>query len=579
MTRFFSISRIIAVIEAARTSDRWLLRALLTITVIALVWFVLAVNQFVSVPGVSAGGTFSEGILGTPRFANPVLALTRADQDVTTLVYSGLMKIAPNGTLVPDIAESIIVSEDGTTYTIKLRSDVFFHDGVQLTANDVLFTIGLAQNPDLKSPFRGNWNEVIVEVVDTQSLLVSLSEPYAPFIENFTLGILPAHIWRSVPIEQVPFSEFNTTPIGSGPYMVDEAAFSRSGTVESYTLLSAPEHYQAPLIDEIILQFFTTEVEIIEALEKGDIDATSYISGEQLAAVNTERFNVINTPLPRTFGLFFNQNRSVPLRDAAVRQALELVLDREKIIAIALNGSGVPSPESIRTTTSEVESEDLILSSTTTQTEHQEAARSILENADWTQTEIGTWEKEVDDSTIALTVTIRTANNPTLEATLNVITDAWKSLGVTVLTEQYEQTDLVQSVIRPRDFSILLFGLDVSRSRDLFPFWHSSQQNDPGLNITQYANLTVDDYLETARVSQDETERTEATNSALAVIKEERPAIFLFQPTNVYVVDQKIQTTGMERIGRPADRFNNIALWNTSTSDLWPFFQRDQNDN
>jgi ABC-type transport system substrate-binding protein len=137
----------------------------------------------------------------------------------------------------------------------------------------------------------------------------------------------------------------------------------------------------------------------------------------------------------------------------------------------------------------------------------------------------------------------------------------------------------VQSVIRPRDFSILLFGLDVSRSRDLFPFWHSSQQNDPGLNITQYANLTVDDYLETARVSQDDTERTEATNSALAVIKEERPAIFLFQPTNVYVVDQKIQTTGMERIGRPADRFNNIALWNTSTSDLWPFFQRDQNDN
>lgn len=573
MTRFFSISRIISIIETARTSDRWLLRVLLAITMIALVGFALAINQLMSVPGVSAGGSFTEGILGTPRFANPVLAITRADQDVTTLVYSGLMKIAPDGTLVPDVAESIVVSDDGTTYTIVLRTDVQFHDGVQLTANDVLFTIGLAQNADLKSPFRGNWNDVVVEAVDQETLLISLSEPYAPFIENFTIGILPAHIWRTIPIAQVPFSEYNTTPIGSGPYMVKSAAFSSSGTVDSYSLTAAPDHYQNPLIAEITLKFFGTELALGEALTQGTIDATSYIPPEQLGTIDPEVFTTINTPLPRTFGLFFNQNRSVALRDSAVREALELVLDRQAIIDQAISGSGIPSLESVVSSTSAVQSTDVASTSNLTDTQRLEAARSILEDADWSLTSVGTWEKEIDDSAIDLTVTIRTANNPTLEATLEAVTAAWRELGVTVLTEQYEQTDLIQSVIRPRDFSVLLFGLDVSRSRDLFPFWHSSQQNDPGLNITQYANLTVDDYLETARVSQNEPDRLAAIDSALTVIRTERPAIFLFQPTNVYVVNRSIQTAPMQQMGRPADRFSNIAIWNTSTSDLWPFFQ------
>jgi len=573
MNRFFSVTNIISVIENAKTSDRWFLRILLTITVVAFVWVLLAVNQIVSIPGVSAGGDLTEGILGTPRFANPVLALTRADQDVTALVYSGLMKIAPDGSLVPDIAESVVVSEDGTTYTINLRNDVFFHDGIQLTANDVLFTIGLAQNADLKSPLRGNWNEVIVEVVDDQTLLVSLTEPYAPFIENFTLGILPAHIWRTVPIEQVPFSEFNTTPIGSGPYMVDRAEFSRSGTVQAYNLTAVPSHYQAPLIETITLQFFASETEIISALQAGDIDATAYIPAELLSDVDTERFTTISTPLPRTFGLFFNQNRSVALRDAAVRQALEMVLDRQAIIDDALSGSGIPSRHSTLGTTTAVESDQVNISDTEITEQRFNDARSVLENADWIQTELGTWEKEIDDSEVQLTVTIRTTNNPTLEATLEAVVASWRELGVTVLTEQYEQTDLVQSVIRPRDFAVLLFGLDMSRSRDMFPFWHSSQQNDPGLNITQYANLTVDDYLETARVSQDNEERTQAIDSAMTIIANERPAIFLFQPAHVYIISPSIRTAPMNLIGRPSDRFSNIAVWNTDTRALWPFFR------
>lgn len=574
MKRFFSFSRIISVIETAKTSDRWLLRALFFTVVGLLVWFLLTLNQVVSIPGVTAGGTFTEAILGTPRFANPALALTRADQDITALIYSGLMKIAPTGELVPDIADSVTVSDDGLTYTVTLRDNVIFHDGKPLTSADVLFTIELIKNADLKSPFRGNWNEVIVEASDEHTLLISLPEPYAPFIENFTLGILPAHIWSSIPIEQVPFSEYNTTPVGSGPYLVEKATFSRSGTVESYLLAASVEQYNSPLIETVTIDFFETEAALAAAFIAGDIDATTHLSPDLLTSIDEEEYQVINTALPRTFGLFFNQNRSTVLRDAAVREALDLMIDRQLVVDTVLAGNGFPSQTPITSVKAVVESKDAEKPEPES-LDRLSAARSILENADWTQSANGGWEKEIDDAEVPLRVTIRTANNPTLEATLEVVTAAWKELGVSVETEQYEQNDLVQSVIRPRDFGVLLFGLDVSRSQDLFPFWHSSQQNDPGLNIAQYANLTVDDYLETARTSQVLDERVQATAAAVKIIEAERPALFLFQPANTYVIKRSLKVTAMDNLGRPSDRFSNISSWHTSTNELWPFFREE----
>jgi ABC-type transport system substrate-binding protein len=200
-------------------------------------------------------------------------------------------------------------------------------------------------------------------------------------------------------------------------------------------------------------------------------------------------------------------------------------------------------------------------------------ARSILEAADWVQTEQGFWEKEVDDAIIPLDVVVRTANTPELDAVLQEITATWRKLGVAVETEQYEQTDLVQSVIRPREFSILLFGIDMSRSQDLYPFWHSSQQNDPGLNIAQYTNISVDELLETARVSQDSAARLAAQTAASEIITAERPAIFLFQPSGLYVTQNDLNTTPIQNVGRDSDRFSSIASWHTDTTSLWPFFR------
>ena len=334
--------RFIGLIEDTPMSDRLVLRLAFFAALGFGIWLVLSISNSHTSLSAVRGGMITEGIIGTPRFANPALALTRADQDVTALVYSGLMKIGADGTLVNDVAESIEVSEDGLVYTIKLRRDVKFHDDTPLTARDVVYTIGLFQDPDLKSPLRGNWTDVYVGEVNEYELTIGLEEAYAPFIENFTFGIMPAHAWSSLPIEQLPFSQLNTEPVGSGPFKIVDADRDTSGLISHYTMAAFRENGHNANIDTLELSFFQNAEDLSLAISENLIDTTAYVPASEVAQYLDEGYDLQEVPLPRAFGIFFNQNRSTALRDASARTALETALDREQLIDIALHGYGVP---------------------------------------------------------------------------------------------------------------------------------------------------------------------------------------------------------------------------------------------
>ena len=130
------------------------------------------------------GGIYTEGIVGTPRFANPLLAVSGPDRDLTAVVYAGLMKRNATNELVPELAQEYSVSTDGTVYTFTLKDGLTFHDGTPLTADDVVYTIKQAANPAVRSPLYANWEGVKVEAKDARTVSFTLPEPYAPFIEN-----------------------------------------------------------------------------------------------------------------------------------------------------------------------------------------------------------------------------------------------------------------------------------------------------------------------------------------------------------------------------------------------------------
>ena len=562
--RFSLFNRFFEYLDRRSVSERFIFSLAVLVTLVAGGWLLWQYNTDNQVLVPASGGTLHEGIVGTPRFVNPVLAITRADQDLAELIYRGLFTVSLEGTVVPDLAESLTISEDGLTYNIVLKQNQRFHDDTVLTAADVEYTIGLIQNPEIKSPLRGNWNDATIEVIDDYEFNIMLEEAYVPFIENLTVGILPKHLWNELSADEFPFSQYNTEPIGSDSYQIQAVTYTDAGLIDSYQLVPFIHSDHAPAIAVVEIHFFESEMAIAEALRDGAITHTGALDNETVATLQTEAIGVTvyEQPLPRVFAGFINQNRSTVLRDDAVRAALQAAIDREDLITNVLSGYGNPVTSAIPY--------DFYQPTSTAATNTPPAA-DILSAGGWERNDAGIWEKEIDDEVIPLAFTITTANTALFEETANYLATAWQTLGADVSVALFEQSDLVQSVIRPRDYHMLLFGTDVGRAVDLYPFWHSSQREDPGLNVSLYTNISADPALDTYRTTTDQTEKNTLLNTFITELETDNPAIFLFSPTFTYVTTADNALQIPNRINHPSERFSQIHTWYLAAESLWPF--------
>lgn len=570
---FISFDRFFSFNDSLKPSDRLIFQLVLfTFLISALcALFLFSKSFLVNVP--VSGGVLIEGSIGSPRFINPVLAMTRADYDLVALTHSGLMRLSPDGTLVNDLAESVTVSEDGKVYNIILKKDRVWHDGTPVTAEDVVFTIGLIQNPDLKSPIRGNWSGVVVELINKHEVNFVLENPYSPFKENLTVGILPKHVWDTLSEEEFPFSHRNIEPIGSGPYEVFAVKRTPAGLISEYDLRLAEDYEDQANIKRVIIRYYQNEDSVLNALNNGEINATAVLNEKHLSSIDRSQFNFTSEPLPRIFSIFYNQNRSVVLRDKAVRDALDISIDRTELVKRAVDGYGRPTDTPIPPEWVILEETEPAPEFNTTE-ERLTAARDILRAAGWRQNTNGRWEKTIDEVVTPLTFTVKSANGLLFERMASYLTETWQALGIDVTVELYEQSDLVQTIIRPRDYHSLLFGIDVGRSLDLYPFWHSSGREDPGLNVALYANISADRLVSNIRTATSTEARDSLINQLVKEIETEHPATFLFTPSFEYVTRSNIHVTDMKKIQRPSERLLNVTSWHMNQSGVWPIFTK-----
>lgn len=555
-----------------KASDAFIIKiALLTCGIFLLATLALLSTQY-SVQTPTSGGTFREGIVGTTRFVNPVLAVTRADKDLTTLLYDGLVKLGTDGTIVPSIAESVTVSDDGLTYNVILKQGITFHDEIPLTARDVAFTFTRIQDPLLNSPLRASFDGVSIEEIGEYELNFILPEAYTPFIENLTFGILPEHIWKDAGTEEFPFSQYNSEPVGSGPYRIEKIVRNTSGIPETYILkANNAYHIVTPKIETIELHFFPTEEKLLEAFRAGIIEGVAGINPKRIAELGLDEtlYHLERIPLPRTFALFINQNKSPALRDTSARKALSASINRSELITATLGGYGnpltSPIPPGFGIMTQTESSEDA---------GDVEMARDILRNGGWKiNAETQIWEKTIDGTLTPLQFSITTANSSTFNNTAEFLRNQWVALGADVSVKQFEQSDLTQAIIRPRDYETLLFGTQLGRSLDFYSFWHSSQRNDPGLNVSLYANITTDSILSEMRRKLEPEERQEVLMKFAEELNKETPAIFLYAPELLYIFPNRIVGATFTGVGEPQERFSNVYDWYIQTESIWPIFK------
>ncbi len=325
--------------------ERMLLRGALMLLIIGVCWLGASLVRGYRIEVPARGGSYVEAIVGSPELINPLFAsLNDADRDIVRLVYSGLMRFNKAGNLVPDLAANVQISEDSTVYTFELRKDVVWHDGEMFTAKDVLFTFDMIQNESVGSPLYLTFQNIAVETIDDYTVQFTLNEPFAPFLQSLTVGILPEHVWATIEPERFSLAQRNLQPVGTGPFQFSRFTKSTTGSIFEYELRRFERYYrELAYIGTVTFRYFPVyegDAGAIRALRGQSVDALHFVPSDLREQVTRKHITLHTLQLPQYTALFFNPVRKSALQDSTVREAFALALDKERIVREVLRGEG-----------------------------------------------------------------------------------------------------------------------------------------------------------------------------------------------------------------------------------------------
>ena len=559
---------ILSIIKSFSATEKVIFSILAFILFISMIVLATRVNIYFLVAVPTQGGQLDEGVIGLPRLINPVLAFSDVDKDITNLVYAGLMKYDSRGNLLPDLAQSYTVSPDGLTYTFTLKDNTYFNDGSRVTADDVVFTIQKIQDQNLKSPRRADWTSIAVTKLNDTQVQFTLKQPYAPFLGNTTVGILPKHIWGNVSTDEFIFSQYNIQPIGAGPYQFSAITRDSGGIPTSISLVPFPRYQNnEAFISTIVIHFFQDDKKAMEAITNSTVQSLSTVDPADVQTIiaGSNHTKILTSTLPRIFAVFFNQNQNPVLANGEVRKALNMATDRNSIVKNVLHGYGksIDSPIPL----------SFIPDATpATSTIDIAGAQALLKKAGWVLNAQNIFEKKMKTGTTTLAFSISTADSPDLVRTANMLKDEWTQLGADVDIRIFEAGDLTQNIINTRKYDALLFGESVGRDIDLYAYWHSSARVAPGLNISMYVNSQADKLLEDARSASSTQNRLADYAAFDDIIQTDSPAVFLYSPDFIYAVPDNVKRLELGQVSQPSDRWNDVSKWYIDTDNIWNIF-------
>ncbi len=608
----------------------------------------------------ASGGTYIEGVVGSPLFINPLYsAVSDVDRDLTELIFSGLMKYDSSGVIQLDLAKNYNIFENGKIYEFHLKKDILWEDSEPLTVDDIIFTIETIKNSEAGSPLRPMWLGVETIKISDFVLRFTLKNPSSVFLENCTLKIIPEHIWKDVSLKNFRLTRKNLNPIGSGPYKLEDLFQDSEGKILSLDLVKNPLYFnEDPHLSKISFLFFETEEELITAYEEGKIKGFSLDSTNSLP----ETGSIYSFSIPRYFSVFFNQDapedKAEALAEKKVRMALTYGTNKKELLETILLGQGkiINSPIlpnvygfknplclyeynveeanslldqagyllqengfrektikkdiafkfeanlSVGSRGSEVTELQKCLANPSaggpeiypegkitgyfgSQTKaavikFQEKYRSdVLSPFGLTQgtgdVKSKTREKlnevcfEDPEEKIPLKFSLLTVDQPLLMEIATLLKNQWGLLGVDVDVQTFDINIMKRDILRKREFEALLFGEILSLIPDPFPFWHSSQKGEIGLNLTDYENTECDKLLETNRKSLEATERQESLEEFQNLLLKDCPAIFLYTPDYRYFVSEEIQGISTGILADSSKRFSEIGSWYIHTKRAW----------
>lgn len=599
----------------------------------------------------SDNGVYAEGVVGRPHFLNPVYADSYGiDQDITELLFAGLLKYDQNGQIIGGLADYKI-ADGGKTYEFILKDGLRWSDSTPITSDDAIYTIKTIQDPSYKSPLRSQWLGVETEKISDTSFRLKLKNPYAAFLESCTLKIIPRRAWQETTAASFPLSPLNLNPIVSGPYLVKKLNLAKDGTATSIDLERNLAFYgPKPHLSKITFAFFDDYESLASAFKRGRIQGFTPSNQTGTAPAGTVSYAY---SLPRYFAIFLNPETNKAFDDVQVRTALAYATDKQEILNAALGGLGAitdsPIPSDVYgfaapATTYDYDPQKAatildadgykqdtdglraktinrkpafqftrtLTKGTTATSDTKELQKCLVrEVAPDLETNGNFGDKTVEavklfqekyrkdildpqgiadpngevkqatreklnavcfpsgDQTTALKITLTIAGQEPFATAARIIKTQWAKIGVTVDIKAVEMTSLERDIVKPRAYEALLFGQALGVIPDPYPFWHSSQKTDPGLNFSLYENKDIDKLLEDIRQTTDQGARNDLLKKFEDLIAKDEPAIFLYNPSQIFIASKDVKGIRTGIIADPGRRFSNAVEWYVNTKRVW----------
>jgi peptide/nickel transport system substrate-binding protein len=512
----------------------------------------------------TSGGVYTEALIGSMSRLNPILDRNNAaDRDVNRLLFSGLIRFDSRGMPLPDLAEAWGTSQDGTIYNFSIRPNAVWHDGQPVTSDDVIFTIELIKNNISFYPadVKALWDEVEIRRLDEKTMQFRLPEPFVPFLDYLTFGVLPQHLLGGIPADQIANAEFNLSPVGSGPYQFDHLLVE-DGLITGVVLtIFENYHGQEPYIPQMVFRYYPSALAALDAYQQGEVMGISQITSDILdSALLEENLSLYTSRRPEMSLIFFNlDNGEKPFfQEYPVREALLTGLNRQRMINDLLRGQAIPADGPILPGSwayyNGVEHIDY----------DSDAALSILKREGYVIPAEGGEVRAKDGQFLAFTLL---HPNDTLHTALaEYVQRDWAKLGVQVSLVAMPYEQLIHENLANRQYEAALVDLNLSYTPDPdpYPFWHQAEATG-GQNYAQWDNRAASEYLERARVTADINERARLYRNFQVIFADELPALPLYFPTYTFAVDAQVNSVQAAPLYDTSDRFNSIADWHLLT--------------
>ena len=504
----------------------------------------------------TTGGVIREGIIGQPQYINPVLSFSndvnKPDRVLEYLIYPSLFKLGTGGNLENELVDNYTIGDNGKEYILKIKSGIKWDDNTPLTIEDIIFTIETIQNPNYSSPLNSALKGVSITRVDELTLKLNLNASYSPFVYNLTFGILPKHIWQNLEPSAFLLAKANLEPVGAGKFKYKSIQKKKDGNIASLTIEKNPNYFgKKPNIETFTLVFYSKEEDMVQDFKQNKLQAITQVKNK---LDNSSNFQTNTLNIPQAFGIIFNIKDPL-LSNKDIRQAISHSVNRDEIInsvlqgeATAINGQLSPFNKFYVDTPVEF---------------NIDKAKQILDNANWKDVD-GDGIREKDNQKAEFTMLVASGNK--VDEVTKVLQTQIRSIGIQLNPQIIPFSELSANQIRNRSYQALFLGLGLNIYPDPYIYWHSSQITNPGLNLSQYANVNNDGYLETARTNTDVNVITSSLTQFQQQLANDVPAIFIYSPKYIYYTNPMIKNITLSTGNSSVDRYSSISDWYVKTT-------------